>query len=140
MVQSSGITVSVRRSEDKTPYREYAVPIASQKYTGNPNEVYIEAVDGERFEVFAAIAPDFPFMNSPHIMLDFRVEDNVWSSHYRSKGVSTVGKVTQLVKKPSIVQETVKKMQDGQWKSCNFQFSRLTIGKFVNLVNRKYSC
>ena len=128
MVQSNGVEVCVRRFEDKTPYREYAAPTASPKYSGHPNEVYIEAIDEERFEIFTNISPEFSFMDAPHIKIKVQLEDNVASRSYRAKDASIAGNVIPLAKKPSYTRTMVKKMKDGEWKNCAFAFSRLSIG------------
>lgn len=54
MVQDQGIEVYLAPSSDITKrYKEYSIPTTSPSFTGNPNEVYIEAVDGERFVIVA---------------------------------------------------------------------------------------
>lgn len=54
MVQDQGIEVYLALFGDITRrYKEYPVPATSPGFTGNPNEVYIEAVDGERFVIVA---------------------------------------------------------------------------------------
>lgn len=50
MVQNQGIDVYLAPYSDiNERYQQHEVPIGSPNWTGDPNEVYIEAVDGERF-------------------------------------------------------------------------------------------
>lgn len=52
MVQDQGIDVYLAIFSDNSKrYKECSVPTTSPSFTGDANEVYIEAVDGERFVV-----------------------------------------------------------------------------------------
>ena len=53
MVQDQGINVYVVRCNDDNLCREYPVPASSPTFTGDLNQVYIEAVEGERFVIIA---------------------------------------------------------------------------------------
>jgi len=52
MVQDQGIEVYLAQFSDiANRYKEYPVPTASPSLTGDANEVYVEAPDGERFMI-----------------------------------------------------------------------------------------
>jgi len=61
MVISDSIEVFVRRCKDGKRYAEYAAPRESSQYAGIFNEVYIEAVTGECFEVVVQPTANFNF-------------------------------------------------------------------------------
>jgi hypothetical protein len=61
-------------------YREYAAPVDSPVYTGDPNEVWIEAVDGERFVIVVDLLNGFDPKGSKALQIHRRVNDGSYSS------------------------------------------------------------
>ncbi|KAI6889355.1 hypothetical protein KC360_g4443 [Hortaea werneckii] len=59
--EEAGVEVYIRPYDSDTAHREYEAPRSSPLYTGQKNERYIEAVNDERFEMFARLDPAFDF-------------------------------------------------------------------------------
>lgn len=60
MVQDQGIDVYLAPYSDiRRRYPEHAVPTTSRSFSGKPDEVYIEAVDGERFVIVVDLLEGF---------------------------------------------------------------------------------
>jgi hypothetical protein len=74
MVQEQGISVYIVRYSDGSRYREYPVPTSSPSYTGNRNEVYIEAVDGERFIIIADTCNESDTEGSERLQISCQVD------------------------------------------------------------------
>ncbi|KAI7157842.1 hypothetical protein KC349_g5311 [Hortaea werneckii] len=70
----AGIEVFVRLYGSDTAYREYQAPKSSPFYTGHENERYIEAVSGERFEVFVKLDKSFDFKNYTQARADLNID------------------------------------------------------------------
>lgn len=61
IVICKGVEAFVRRCRDGKRYGEHTAPRESSRYTGASNEVYIEAVSGECFEVVVQPTEEFDF-------------------------------------------------------------------------------
>jgi formylmethanofuran dehydrogenase subunit D len=60
MVQNQGLDVYLAPFDDNASrYQQYTASAASPDFTGDPNEVYIEAVDGERFIIMVDVMESF---------------------------------------------------------------------------------
>lgn len=70
MVQSDRIEVCLIRHSDGRRYKEYALPPQiSAASTGTGNEVYIEAVAGERFAIELKLLRGFRFKDHPKVLV-----------------------------------------------------------------------
>ncbi|OQO00004.1 hypothetical protein B0A48_14207 [Cryoendolithus antarcticus] len=70
MVSSQGIEVYVVRYRNhNTRYPEYAVPMESTKYNGNPREVYIEALTDDRFAIIVDLTESFNPKGCPALQM-----------------------------------------------------------------------
>jgi len=57
--RATGLEVYIRPFDGEDDYHEYAAPSNSPVYSGNRNERYIEAVDGQRFVMGVRVHPQF---------------------------------------------------------------------------------
>ena len=72
MVQQQGIDVYLAPfGKVDQRYPEHAAPFSSSDATANSKEVYIEAVDGERFVVLVDLGMDFDAKGSPMIKVRY---------------------------------------------------------------------
>nr|OQO30372.1 hypothetical protein B0A51_02039 [Rachicladosporium sp. CCFEE 5018] len=83
MVIRDGIEVYIARKSDGQRYAEYTPPAGSPAYTGNPNEVYIQAREGEHFSVRRRVLPYFDFMDVTQL------KTNVAIGEHQHEGLDT---------------------------------------------------
>jgi len=132
MVQDQGIDVYLAPFNNvKRRYPQHGVPAISPNFTGDPNEVYIEAVDGERFVVVLDLMKDFNMYGADHLYIEWYVDEDHDAGgrvdHYhlselkagKSRGKALKGRLTYEIINPKI---------DGVWKTCGFTFAALDIG------------
>jgi hypothetical protein len=128
MVQHQGIDVYLAPlGNPDGRYREYAAPVDSPVYTGDPNEVWIEAVDGERFVIVVDLLNGFDRRGSKALQIHRRVNDDWYSSVQGywllrrpvPDGVDLQGRETR---------DTEARKVDGRWVKCGYAFGRLEIG------------
>jgi hypothetical protein len=75
MVAIQGLDVYVAKQADNSRrYAEYAIPQSSPAHTGNPHDVYIEAVDGGRFAVMIEVTDQFHMEDAPHLEIEYGVD------------------------------------------------------------------
>jgi hypothetical protein len=77
MVQDRGLDVYLAPFDNiEGRYLEHAVPTRSAAFTGNPNGVYIEAVNGERFAVVLDLLPSFDIKGGTHLRIIYAIEQS----------------------------------------------------------------
>jgi hypothetical protein len=77
MVQDRGLDVYLAPFDNiEGRYLEHAVPTRSSAFTGNPNEVYIEAVNSERFAVVIDLLQDFDVKGGTHLRIIYAIEQS----------------------------------------------------------------
>jgi hypothetical protein len=133
MVQNQGIDVYLAPFSDLTkPYLQHSVPRASPNFTGDPNEVYIEAVDGERFGVVLGLMKDFSMYGAEHLYVQWEVDQDRGASrrvsHYTLPELEG-GKPRGSALKGRCTYKTITRKTDGVWMQCGFAFAPLNIGK-----------
>jgi len=132
MVQDQGLDVYLAPFSDTTKrYQQHTVPAGSPNFTGDPNEVYIEAVNGERFMVVVDVMKDFDMRSGTHLSIAYELDQNRGSSRINSdKSLPDLQK--GLLGEPDlkgrdILEETTRKV-DGEWLDCGFTFCCLETG------------
>lgn len=128
MVQDQGIDVYLAPYSDTSKrYPEHAVPTTSRAFSGNPNEVYIEAVDGERFVIVVDLLDDFDAKGSERLKINYNIDGVGYSgtSNY-SKLAKGTRKQARLQRR-QIADSEVKKV-DGRWVKCGYTFAQLKMG------------
>lgn len=134
MVQNQGIDVYLAPYSDASRfnhignrYREYAVPVSSPAFTNDPNDVWIEAVNGERFVVVVDLMKDFEPKGSKMLRISVKVDgegDNMSSSYNTLKRQASG--VTGL--KGRHCSESDVRKADGRWADCGYTFAVLEMG------------
>jgi hypothetical protein len=88
MVQNQGIDVYLAPFSDQTkPYPQHGIPVISPNFTGDPNEVYIQAVDSERFVILVDFMQDFNMYGAEHVKIKWEIDQDRGAngcSDYRS--------------------------------------------------------
>lgn len=133
MVQDQGLNVYLAPSHDLSkPYRQLVSPKGTSSFTGNPNEVYIEAVDGERFVVVIDLMKDFDFKGAKDLRILCEIDDSQCTQgcatvrdledfeSQKPEGSSLMGRHT--------FDDMVRKV-DGNWSDCALIFEPLKTGK-----------
>lgn len=134
MVQNQGIDAYLAPFADITkPYQQHGVPTASPAFIGDFNEVYIEAVDGERFAVVVDLMEDFDMHGAEYLCIVIHLDQDrgkdAHSCHATlSKLEAGVPRATAL--KSRSIHSTINRKMDGSWMTCGFTFKPLVIGKY----------
>jgi hypothetical protein len=133
MVQDRGFDVYLAHFDDPSQrYPEHVVPTSSSVFTGDANEAYIEAVDGERFIVVVDLLNDFDIKGGSHLRIQYHMEQArgktsralyacLPSLHAKAQGEHDVmGR--------EVLDEMDMKVR-GAWSRCGFVFAPLQTGK-----------
>jgi len=128
MVQDQGIDVYLAPYSDITKrYPEHTIPDTSPVFSGNANEVYIEAVDGERFIIVVDLLEDFDAKGSKRLKTEYIIDGG------GSTGNSSYPELAKRTRKRArlqgreVVENEVKKI-DGRWVDCGYTFAQLKMG------------
>jgi hypothetical protein len=132
MVQNQGIDVYLAPFRDiNERYQQHGVPLGSPAFTNDPNEVYIQAVDGERFMIVVDFMEYFDMKGAEHLYIRPQLDTSYGgetASHYctlsdlkkrLSRGTDLEGRYTH---------KTSSRKIDGTWTLCGVAFASLTIG------------
>lgn len=132
MVQNQGIDVYLAPyGHINERYEQHAVPLGSPAFTNDPNEVYIEAVDGERFMIVADLLKDFDMKGATHLYFTYKIDQPVGGSATglcSSLSDLRAGKPTGTnLQGRDTLSELTKKV-NGNWCDCALTFASLEIG------------
>jgi hypothetical protein len=132
MVQNQGMDVYLAPFSDISERCEqHAVPLGSPAFTNDPNEVYIEAVDGERFIIVGDPLKDFDMKGAEHLRLNYEIDQSRGSSGRvdclslselndgTPQGTNLQGRWSR---------GTTTRKVDGAWSKCGFVFATLETG------------
>ena len=132
MVQDQGIDVYLAPYSDISKrYPEHAVPSTSPAFSGNSNEVYIEAVDGERFVIVVDLLAAFDSKGSKWLCVSFVKDGQLEEASVRMSHQSWLARHTHNIPRlegRGVIHSDVRKI-DGRWVECGFKFAQLQIGK-----------
>ncbi|KAK6425575.1 hypothetical protein LTR95_016231 [Oleoguttula sp. CCFEE 5521] len=123
MVVCNGIEMYIARKSDGQRYAEYTPPAGSLAYTGNPNEVYIQAREGEHFAVRRRGLPDFDFKGVTHLKTNIAIGEHqgAFLAHSREE-IEVAGESGHVTSYSSSTKYT-----DGIWMRCALTFSALSL-------------
>jgi hypothetical protein len=128
MVQHQGIDVYLAPfGNPEGRHREYAAPVDSPVYTGDLNEVWIEAVDGERFVIVVDLFNGFDPKGSTALLIYRRVNDS-WYSSVQDYSLLRWNVPDGVDLQGHYTRDTEPRKVDGRWVKCGFTFGRLDIG------------
>jgi hypothetical protein len=135
MVQDQGINVYVVRYSDGSRYIEYPIPTSSPSFTSNHNEVYIEAVDGERFVVVVDLKHDYDAKGGDRLIIRTRFDETVEAWRHSYGPLSEHVPTESSLKGRCIIEETDRYI-NGSLVKCAYTFAPLKIGTLrVSLSN-----
>jgi hypothetical protein len=132
MVQDQGLNVYLAPARDFTrPYPQLVSREGTSSFTDDPNEVYIEAVDNERFVVIVDLLPDFDFMGAKNLRFLCELDDSQGTTGCAGLGdledfESRVPEDSGLMGRHLFTEMTRK--VDGKWSDCAITFGRLETG------------
>jgi len=129
MVQSHGIDVYLTPfgNPDKR-YPEHAIPPTSPAFTRDPNEVYVEAANGERFIVVVDLLNDFQDRGSDFLSYERQFQDNSYHQFLSYGSLKLNMPPGSELKGRHIDNQCVRKIE-GRWSKCGYVFGRLETGK-----------
>lgn len=125
MVKSRGVEAYLVRYDDNVRYAEHDYPATAQEAMSTSTEVYVEAVEDERYAIVVVLTPDFKFGRSPYVKIRRELDYSA----------------TQVLLRVKTVQESLRSKGffeykydsapvqiEGTWKKCELNFNRLQIG------------
>ena len=132
MVQKQGINVYIAPFNNiNKRYPQHGVPANSPNFTGDPNEVYIEAVDGERFVVITDLKKNFNMHGAEHLYILWEVDqdcgENACGDYFTLPDLEARAPPGTASKGRCTLSTTSRKI-DGAWMNCGFAFAALSIG------------
>jgi hypothetical protein len=135
MVKQQGIDVYLAPyGKGYQRYPEHPAPVSSSSAVANSKDVYIEAVDGERFILVIDLMNDFDAKGSPMLRVDYGLDSShELTGRWSLTGTYTYEKLREIVSGRSDLKgrETVASQWQKigeQWFECGFVFSPLEIG------------
>ncbi|KAI7713798.1 hypothetical protein KC322_g3393 [Hortaea werneckii] len=72
--EESDVEAFIRPLDSNIRYRELKAPPSSPMYTGNPNECYIQAVDGEQFVMVVNLGENFDSQGYDAVRVDIKID------------------------------------------------------------------
>jgi len=132
MVQDQGLDVYLAPFGNiNERYQQHAAPLESPSYTGDPNEVYIEAVDGERFMIVIDLLKDFDMRGAGDLYLRYKIDQprgGGTTGCCRSLSTLKASQPTGTNLKGREALSVLTKKVDGVWSKCGIIFASLKIG------------
>ena len=124
------VEVYLERYSDSVRYTEYTAPPGTPKYTGDPNERYIEATTDERFRIVVRLLRGFKFMGSPKVRIEFYVDQGgcIWDT--LSKNKSQFASPSDRSHRETNL-DMVEQFIDGQHMDCGLTFGELRPGSYL---------
>lgn len=123
------VEVYLERYSDGARYQEFTAPPGTPKYTGDPNEKYIEATTNERFRVVVKLLRGFDFMGSPKVRVEYFVDQGgfIWETLSKSKRQSASPSDRSHWEASLCV---IERFIDGQYMDCGLTFGELKTGSW----------
>lgn len=131
------IEVYLERCSDGARYNEFTALPGTPKYTGDPNEKYIEATTDERFRIVVKLRRGFDFMGSPMVRVEYFVDQGnfIWETLSRYKSPFALPS-DQSHRDASL--EMIQQFIDGQYMDCGLTFGELKTGWYPLILNWPY--
>jgi len=128
------IEVYLERCSDGVRYNEFTAPPGTPKYTGDPNEKYIEATTDERFRIVVKLRRGFDFMGSPKVRVEYFVDQGnfLWETLSRYKSPFALPS-DRSHREASL--EMIQQFIDGKYMDCGLTFGELKTGWYPLILN-----
>lgn len=124
-------------NDDSKRYPEHTILTTSPAFTGKLNEVYIEAVGGERFTIVVKVLEDFDTKGGKGFLFGFITSGKWHFSQHCHPVLTEVPRKTRTFPYCGSVSSETKKI-DERWVESGFRFARLKMGMF-SIVQRTKS-
>jgi len=129
MVVCNGIETYVARHEDRVRYNEYTASPESPSHTGKQNEVFIEAVTGECFEVSVQPTTTFDFQRCEAVRISCTIDGGARKNQVLyAKSVQASFTSERPIQRQRTF-GTSRELVDGKWVLSGFAFTELALGK-----------
>lgn len=129
MVQSDKVEVYITRHKDDRRFKEYRAPIGSRTYSPDLNEVYIEAVNDERFTVCVRLLRGFDWKGCANVQVKCTMDGKSQVGYIRKKPSNKSRELRRLLQLASIHQTI-----GGETVLCGLTFRELDIGTSVDCL------
>jgi hypothetical protein len=133
MPQDQGLDVYLVPFGDmRERYRQHVVPTTSPSFAGDRNQIYIEAVDDERFVIVVDLLPEFDFQGYKHLRITYELDGasgKIGSATYRDFKDFRYERPRRSGLKGRYTLDSIIHKFDGSWSDCAFSFVSLTTGK-----------
>lgn len=134
MVQNQGIEVYLTPLLDISKrYKEFPVPATSPSFTGNDNEAYIEAVDGERFMIVVDINEQFQEQGGARLRIECFLDGEFVCKQVVPHVVLREGIPPGYTRKGQYINDRAEMYIDGSLIRCGYAFASLLMGTFCTL-------
>jgi hypothetical protein len=128
------VEVYLERCSDGVRYNEFTAPPGTPKYSGDPNEKYIEATTDERFRIVVKLRRGFDFMSSPKVRVEYYVDQGNFMWDTLSKNKSQSASSSDLSHREARV-DWVRRFIDGEYMDCGLTFGELKSGSYLRIRN-----
>jgi hypothetical protein len=138
MVQHQGIDVYLAPFHDTGKrYREHAAPVNSPVFSGDPNDVWVEAVNGQRFVIIVDLLKDFDRKGSQALHIARGIGSNIEITDSQ-----TYSQLNRKVPAGANLQgrdycKTEDRKFNGRWATCGFAFAQLEMGMLLQINQPK---
>lgn len=123
------VEVYLERHSDGVHYTEFTAPPGTPKYTGDPNEKYIEATTDERFRIVVKLRRGFDFMGSPKVRVEYFVDQGNFFISTLSKNKSQSASPSDRSHRETGV-SVIRQFIDGRYMDCGLTFGELKSGSY----------
>lgn len=137
MVQAQGYEVSIVRHDDQSTFPEFEAPVDSLSYTEDPNEVFIEAETGVRFDILVQLHGELRG-KSPHVKISYSLDGQRGCCLYAAARKSDATALVRWSKKHSFEYDA--QYVNEEWIACGFLFNELGIGRTSTLFSHVCLC
>lgn len=128
------VEVYLERYSDGVRYNEFIAPSGTPKYTGDPNEKYIEATTNERFRIVVKLLRSFNFMGSPKVRVTYSLDQGNSSSRTLSKNKSQSASASDRSHRETGLRKR-RQFIGGKCMDCGLTFGELKPGSYIPVRN-----
>ena len=132
MVQDQGLDVYLVPFSDMSKrFRQHVLPTTSPSFTGDRNEVYIEAADDVRFAIVVDLLPHFDFKGFKHLRIIYELDGasgTIGCATYRDFKGFRYERPRRSPLQGRYTFSSVTHQVGGDWSNCAFSSGSLKTG------------
>lgn len=132
MVKSRGVEAYLVRYDDNVRYAEHDYPATAQEAMSTSTEVYVEAVEDERYALFVVLTPEFDFRRSPEVKIRWKLDNSARRTVLTTKEIRASFRSEGHYKYKV---DAIPVQMGGRWKLCGLNFNGLHIGTSTSGTN-----